>query len=260
MKNSFKFYVDEVLPPGDPIWDVASEFFNPVIHDPRATVKFTMLCGFEVSPILMPQMRVGIADLEGRPVEIDYNFEQRTGSYTVRGNSRLVVGSIVAGEIRTQLRPAVTKNEILAQLAENPFGLMIEMFGGSGWIAPDFRAQGKMLAIGGHDEVAEFIPSLCFVAQLLREGRLELDGEGVVKLKGHAFVPALGSWFDDGIIGRDLSLNDCYERIDAWGKHGIVPPSAKPDWRAWGKRLAEFLRFENRLSMLRRSVSNSIPH
>lgn len=221
MTNKFKFRVDDVLPPREPFWDVDSEFFDSVIHAPRATVKFTMLCGFEASPILMPQMRVGISDLEGRPVYIDYDFEQRSGLYMVRGHSKLIGGSIVGGEIRTQLRPALTKDDVLTQLAENPFGLMIEMFGDIGWIAPDSRAQGKMLSIGGHDEESEFIPSLCFVAELLREGRLELDGEGVVKLKGYAFVPALGSWFDDGIIGRDLSLNDCYERIAGWGKHGL---------------------------------------
>lgn len=256
--STFEVRVDEVIPPGETFWDVSCEYFDPVIHAPRATVKFTMLRGFEAAPILMPQMRVGIFDLEGQSVSLNYDFERRTGSYTVRGNSKLLAGSIASGAIRTQLRPAATKDEILSQLREDPSGRMIEMFGDCGWIAPDSRAQGQSISIGGHDECSEYIPSLCLVAELLREGLLELDGEGVVKLKGYAFVPAIGSWFDDGIIGKELSLSDCYDRIDGWGRHGLAAPSEKPSWSTWEK-LADFLEFEGHLTMLRRSTTNDIP-
>jgi len=208
----------------------------------------------------MPQIRIGIFDLEGRPVDLTYDFERRTGSYSIRGYSKYVAGSIAVGTIRTQLRPATTREEILSQLLKDPAGLMIEMIGASGWITPDSRAQGMAISMGGHDECSEYIPSLCLVAELLREGLLELDGEGVVKIQGYAYVPALGSWFDDGIIGKDLSLRDCYDRIDGWGSHGLVAPKEKPDWNTQLTKLSSFLKFEDNLSMLRCSAENDVPH
>jgi hypothetical protein len=255
----FAFRVDEVLPPGEPLWDVNCEFYDSVLHAPRAMVKFTMMSGFVNLPILMPQMRIAIGDLEGRPVHLNYDSEQRSGSYTVRGSSKHFAGSVVAGEITTQLNPATTKDEIIAQLSENPAGLMIEMYGHCGWISPDCRAEGESILVRGHDEDSEYVPTLCMVAELLREGRLEIDGEGVVKLKGYAFVPAKGSFFYDGIIGEDLSLNDCYDLIDGWGLHGLQLPSEKPDWNSLREKVEKFLEFDSHLSILRNSTSDGIP-
>lgn len=199
-------------------------------------VHFKLLEGFTVAPMLMPQMRVGIGDIEKTKVWVDFDFELRQGCYTVAGGpSRLSVGQVVSATIRTQLNPAASCEAILQQLRRDPEGLMIEILGKVGWIAPDSRASGDSINIGGHDETSEFITSLCLVAELLREGELELDGEGVVKLKGHAVVPSTGSWFDDGIVGEDLSIEECINRIDAWGRGQNYPRKLPTHWtvRRW---------------------------
>lgn len=206
MQKIFVFRVDRVDPPGMPSVDPNEDYFDAYVHAGRGKVHFTLLEGFTSAPMLMPQMRVGVGDVEkARVVCVDFDFEQRRGCYSVIGGpSRLSVGQVMSATIRTQLNPAGSCEAILQQLRRDPKGLMIEIFGKVGWIAPDDRARGGAINIGGHDESCEVITSPCLVAELLRQGELELDGDGVVKLKGHALVPSTGSWFDDGIVGEDL--------------------------------------------------------
>ncbi|WP_153133210.1 hypothetical protein [Dechloromonas hortensis] len=199
----------------------------------RVLVKFTMLRGFETPPIFSHQIGTGISDIEGRRVWPGYCAHSRTGWYYITGNSKFAPGQVVVGTIRTQLRPAMTKDEIITQLSEDPRGRMVVyQYGSTGWIVPDPRATGGKVAedgSGGNSEEAEFIPSLCMVAELLREGLLELDGEGYAKLAGYTFTPAIGSDFCYGTIGEDFSLNDCFDLIDRWGGAKI----ASEFWDHW---------------------------
>lgn len=198
----------------------------------RVLVKFTMLRGFETRPIFSRQISTGISDAEGQQVWPGYCAHSRTGWYYIDGSSKFVPGQVVVGVIRTQLRPAMTKEDIITQLSEDPCGRMVVyLYGSTGWIVPDPRATGGKVAedgSGGNSEKAEFIPSLCLVAELLREGLLELDGEGYAKLAGYTFTPAIGSEFFHGTIGEDFSLNDCFDLIDRYG-------GAKIESEVWDK-------------------------
>ena len=167
--KTFTIRVDEVLPP-EPLLDVDDEFYDPVLHAPQATVHFSMLSGFEEPPCVIPQMRVGLSDLEGRPIFVEYCSQRRTGCYSVLGYSNFIAGSILVGRIRTQLRTATTRSEILDQLLEDPAAKMITLYPNSAWICPDPRANGEEITTESNDESSELIKPEGLVVELLLGG------------------------------------------------------------------------------------------
>lgn len=236
MSNHFSLRIDEITPLRNVLGysDADAPFGEDAI-----LVSFTMQDWFEINPVMAPRMVKAISELEGHPVS---NFDF-SGSYVVNGDSRLKAGEVVTVPMLPQLRPANTKDEVLKQLQADPANLMITLFGSSGWIVPTGEAAES-------DDKWGFIPSLCVVAEMLREGLLEIDGCGDIKLNGYAVPAALdaklfsqewlengrmkvkggalhsaiGLWFNYvspeykfGVIGEDLTLDDCFNQIDEMG-------------------------------------------
>lgn len=239
MSNHISLRIDEITPLRSVLGYLDTDQ-PPQFGQDANIVCFTMHDWFEINPVMAPKMVKAISELEGHPLS---NFDF-SGSYIVNGNSRLTAGDVVTIPILPQLRQATTKDEILNQLQADPTSLVIILFGSSGWIVPTGKTAES-------DDKWGFIPSLCLVAEMLREGLLEIDGCGDIKLSGYAVPAAIdaklfslewlingrmkmkaaalrsatGLWFNHvspefkfGVIGEDLTLDECFEQIDEMGK------------------------------------------
>lgn len=217
MSKTFTFRVD-AIETIDPELGTDNEYFDPEWDVKYSKVHFTMIEGFEARYIIVTQLRVGLNDVESQSVGgVNYSSSDRIGSYEVsKSESKLSVGQTYTSEIRTQLHLADSKEEILKQLEADPSGLMIEFYPWSAWITQDINDDDPVRNPDEHDEL---VPDVCLVADLIKSGNLELDGRGVVKLKGYANRAIEGSeWWCQGVVGVDLTIDDCIEMIDAQGK------------------------------------------
>lgn len=107
-----------------------------------------------------------------------------------------------------------TEHTVLAYLRADPRGRMIPLYGRSPQLCADPRADGRRLAFEDSISMSnnKVVPGK-LIATLLRAGHVELDGEGVVKLKGFTFVPIHGSFWARGIVGPDISLDEVIQDI-----------------------------------------------
>lgn len=185
------------------------------VLDGQVCVNFTVTEGFHEPVLIAPQMRVCISDIESKTiVYLKYEPGHPSGSYIV-DSTKLKVGETYSTDIRTHLNPFNSKDAILSKLNENPDQLMIKFYPHSVWIVQDISDEEEQPWV---DEISELVTNVCLVAELLKSGELELDGRGVVKLRGYAKKSIhRAEWWCDGVVGVTITINDCIQQIHDLG-------------------------------------------